>query len=200
MIKYLLIGKDRYNLRVISGERRGHKLKAPKGNEVRPTEDKVKESLFNILSPLKKEAIVLDLFGGTGAIGIEFLSRGAKTAYIVDISSASIEIIKDNLTHTKFLDRSIILNKDALRALDFFKTNNIKFDYIYLDPPFKNHDILLKAIESISCNELLSKDGILAIEHEKELPLVDEINTFERYDIRNYRSKNISFYSTREVQ
>ena len=82
-------------MRVISGLKRGHKLKAPKGLEVRPTEDKIKESLFNILGYIDKDSLVLDLFGGSGSIGIEFLSRGARVCYFVDISSNSISYIKE---------------------------------------------------------------------------------------------------------
>jgi 16S rRNA (guanine(966)-N(2))-methyltransferase RsmD len=186
-------------LRIISGERKGHKLKAPKGREVRPTEDRIKESLFNILSPIKIEAVVLDLFSGSGGIGIEFLSRGSKVAYFVDISSDSINVITENLIHTKLRDKSIVLNRDALSALNYFKGKDVKFDYIYLDPPFRNHKLLFQAIESISKSELLSEDGIIIIEHEKGLVLDNGINSFIRYDIRNYGSKFLSFYKNKEV-
>jgi 16S rRNA (guanine(966)-N(2))-methyltransferase RsmD len=199
MIKYFLVKKGKIRLRVISGERKGHKLKAPKGREVRPTEDRIKESLFNIIRPLSLDAIVLDLFGGSGGIGIEFLSRGAKIAYFVDISNDSISIIKENLIHTNLIDKSIILNKDALRAINFLKDKNVIFDYIYLDPPFKNHELLLKTIDSISINKLLSNEGVIIIEHEKELALETEINNFTRYDFRNYGSKSLSFYRNKEV-
>ena len=186
-------------MRVISGERKGHKLKAPKGREVRPTEDKIKESLFNILRPLIDEATVLDLFGGSGAIGIEFLSRGAKKAYFVDISSDSISVIRENLTHTKLIDRSNIITKDAIRALSYFKDNNLRFDYIYLDPPFKEHELLLKTLEIISNKALLSENGIIIVEHEKEFNLENEYYNLIRYDYRSYGSKSLSFYNISEV-
>ena len=187
-------------MRVISGERKGAKLKAPSGTETRPTEDRTKESLFNILRPLKENAIVLDLFSGSGAIGIEFLSRGSKIAYFVDISNNSILTIKENLTHTKYIDKSVIVNKDSSRALNLFKTSNLKFDYIYLDPPFRNLDLLLKTLESISLYVLLSKNGVIVIEHEKELVLNDCLYDFIKYDFRNYGSKSLSFYRIREVE
>jgi len=186
-------------VRVISGERKGHKLKAPKGMEVRPTEDKIKESLFNILRPLIEDATVLDLFGGSGGIGIEFLSRGAKIAYFVDISNESISCIRENLTHTKLIDRSNIINKDAIRALSYFKDNNLKFDYIYLDPPFKKHDLLIKTLEIISNNKLIFDKGIIIIEHEKEFNLENEYYNLIRYDYRSYGSKSLSFYTISEV-
>lgn len=186
-------------LRVISGERKGHKLIAPKGKDVRPTEDRIKENLFNILSPLKPEAIILDLFGGSGAIGIEFLSRGANKAYIVDLSPSSIEIIRENLVKTRLIERSMIINKDATRALDYLKSMNIKLDYIYLDPPFKNHELLFKVIHMISSLELLRQEGKLIVEHETDLLLGDEIVNLEKYDSRKYGSKTLSFYRMREV-
>jgi len=186
-------------VRVISGERKGHKLKAPKGKEVRPTEDKIKESLFNILRPLAEDATILDLFGGSGSIGIEFLSRGAKISYFVDISTTSISTIKDNLVNTRLIDKSVIVNKDAINALKYFKSINLKFDYIYLDPPFKEHELLLKTIATISDNELLSKNGVMVIEHEKELVLDVEVDDFFKYDFRNYGSKSLSFYRINEV-
>lgn len=187
-------------MRVISGEKKGHRLKAPKGMDVRPTEDKIKESIFNIIRPLKIESIVLDLFAGSGSIGIEFLSRGAKKAYFVDASQNSIDVIKENINHTKLGDKSKVLKMDANRALSKFSGDNLKFDYIYLDPPFKYHELLYKVINSIDKYDLLESNGVLLIEHEKELNLEEEINNLNKYDFRNYGSKSISFYKKQEVQ
>lgn len=187
------------SLRVISGERKGHKLIAPKGRDVRPTEDRIKENLFNILSPLKPEAIVLDLFGGSGAIGIEFISRGASKAYIVDISPFSIETIKENLVKTRLIDRSVIINKDAPRALSYLKSLNTKLDYIYLDPPFHDHELLFNVLDLIMGLDLLRQDGKLIIEHDTDFMLKDEIGNLEVYDKRKYGSKTLSFYKIREV-
>lgn len=182
-------------MRVISGNKRGSKLKAPKGMDVRPTEDRIKESLFNILRPIKPNAIVLDLFAGSGSIGIEFLSRDAEQAYFVDIASASIATIKDNLNHTNLIDKSIIVNRDAVRALSQFSQLNIKFDYIYIDPPFKEHELLNKILQILSSSNLISKTGVVIIEHEKSFKLEKEINDLIMYDNREYGSKTLSFYS-----
>lgn len=182
-------------MRVISGEKKGHRLKAPKGNDTRPTEDKIKESLFNIIRPIKNDAVVLDLFAGSGSIGIEFLSRGASKAYFVDLSSKSIAIIKENLDHTKLEDRSVVLKKDASRALNIFRDDNIKFDYVYLDPPYINVDLLKKTLKQLASYNLIAENGLLIIEHKKELELEDVLfDTFIKYDFRNYGSKSISFY------
>lgn len=186
-------------MRVISGEKRGHKLKAPKGRDVRPTEDRIKESLFNIINPITADSIVLDLFSGSGAIGIEFLSRGSKITYFTDISSTSISTIKENLEHTKLIDKSVIINKDAIKALKYFSELKLKFDYIYLDPPFKEHKLLNEAINSIIENDLLNNKGVLIIEQEKDLVLDDSYKDYIKYDSRNYGNSSLVFYRKKEV-
>lgn len=180
-------------MRVISGIRKGHKLKTPKGKDTRPTEDRIKESLFNILGSLKKDSLVLDLFAGTGSIGIEFLSRGAKMSYFVDSSYDSIQIIKDNLSHTKFTDNSVVYKKDSILAIKLLKEKDLKFDYIYIDPPFENHDLLLNVIDHLNEYKILNEDGIIMIEHEKKMVLEGQLNTYEIVDSRNYGNKCITF-------
>ena len=158
-------------MRVIAGLRKGHKLIAPKGKTVRPTEDKIKESLFNILRYIDDDSIVLDAFGGSGSIGIEFLSRGAKLCYFVDNYSESIDVIKENLKHTKLIDQSVIMKIDIFLAIKSFNANKLKFDYIYLDPPFRQENLLVTLLDLIDSERILNKDGMIIIEHESELDL-----------------------------
>ena len=187
-------------MRVISGIRKGHKLKSSKGQTTRPTEDRIKESLFNILGKLKEDSLVLDLFAGSGSIGIEFLSREAKAAYFIDSSYDSIKTIKENLTHTKLLEDAFVYKKDSLSAIEFFKDQDLKFDYIYIDPPFKNHELLFNVLKNLNKYTILKNDGIIIIEHEKSLKLDTEISAFKMIDSRNYGSKSISFFKiTKEV-
>lgn len=181
-------------MRVISGLAKGHKLKAPKGNTVRPTEDRIKESLFNILGNIKTDSQVLDAFGGSGSIGIEFLSRGAHKSYFVDNYQDSISAIKDNLNHTKLLDSAEIIKSDIFIALNKFKSKKIKFDYIYLDPPFNREGLVDKVFKSIDELQLLNKNGLIIVEHEKDLALIDKMYGFKRVDNRSYGSKCIDFY------
>lgn len=181
-------------MRVISGLRRGHKLKAPKGKDVRPTEGRVKESLFNILGNIDSNAIILDGFAGTGSIGIEFLSRGAKLCYFVDRSEESIKIIKENLSHTKFTEESIVEKKDLLLLIKDLGRDKIKFDYIYLDPPFNQLNLVEKVLNQISVSNILSDKGKIIIEHEKELELGDKAYNFEKTDYRSYGSKSMTYY------
>ncbi|WP_353093913.1 16S rRNA (guanine(966)-N(2))-methyltransferase RsmD [Tissierella praeacuta] len=181
-------------MRVISGSKKGHKLKAPKGMSVRPTEDRTKESLFNILGHIDEDSIVLDAFGGSGSIGIEFLSRGSKTCYFVDNSTESINTINENLNHTKFLEQSIVTKSDILAAMLKFSTKKLTFNYIYLDPPFRQIGLVEELLEVIDKEEILAKDGLIIVEHEKELDLEDNLFGFIKSDFRRYGSKSLSFY------
>ena len=180
-------------MRVISGIKKGYRLKAPKGKNTRPTEDRIKESLFNILMNISSESVVLDLFAGSGSIGIEFLSRGANKAYVVDRDYNSIRCIKDNLEHTKLNEKSVVIKDDAFKAIMKFNRNEVKFDYIFVDPPY-GEDLITKIIKSIYENEILNKRGILILEHEKRLSLKSNICGLRKNDNRDYGSKTLSFY------
>lgn len=185
-------------MRVISGTRKGHGLKAPKGSKVRPTEDRIKESLFDILGNINKDSIVLDAFAGSGSIGIEFLSRGAKKAYFVDNYYESISIIKENLKHTKLIDKAEIIKSDIFMVLKNFNKRNIVFDYIYIDPPFKKEGLVPQFLENLYNQNILSDTGIIIIEHERELILKNRIHYFEKKDYREYGNKSLTFYKINE--
>lgn len=181
-------------MRVISGLRKGHRLKSPRGIEVRPTEDKIKESIFNILASIDKNSVVLDLFAGSGSIGIEFLSRGAKECYFVDISSKSIQCIRENLLHTDLNNLATVIKSDALKAIKYLQTKSLKFDFIYLDPPFRHNKLLYEVFKAINEYGILNDNGLIIIEHESELILEDNVSDFKKNDERRYGSKAISFF------
>ncbi len=171
-------------MRIISGTLRGKKLSTLEGIETRPTLDRVKESIFNIIQSDIKDANVLDLFGGSGALGLEALSRGANKAVFCDSSKAAIRIIEKNIKDTKLECKSQIINNDYLKALDML---NEKFDIIFLDPPYKTN-FAINAINKIIKLNLLSENGIIIFEtndedKEKEILKNDNI---EIYDKRRY--------------
>lgn len=180
-------------MRVISGTRKGHKLKSPKGLNTRPTQDRIKESLFNILGNIGEGSLVLDLFSGSGSIGIEFLSRGSKKCYFIDNSSNSIKIIRENLNITRFNNKSKIYKKDVFRAIQFLSSEGLRFDYIFMDPPYKR-GLVSSVLEFIDENDILKSGGLIIIEHENELELADFIFNLDKVDKRKYGSKTISFY------
>jgi len=147
-------------MRIISGSRRGHKLLEFAGQDVRPTTDRVKESVFNIIQGFIPEARVLDMFSGSGALSFEALSRGATGAVCIDTDKRSVEIIKKNAISLKFEDRCEILN---MSCMDYVKRAKDRFDVIFLDPPY-NKGFILPALEEIVKNDLLSDDGIIMLE------------------------------------
>ncbi len=121
--------------RVIAGSKRSLILKAPEGLDTRPTTDRIKETLFNILQGDIPGSVVADFFAGSGSIGIEALSRGAKKAYFVDNSKEAIACIQDNVKHTHFEDESIILNHDAISASYYINDRHV--DIVFMDPPYE---------------------------------------------------------------
>ncbi|MPM41166.1 Ribosomal RNA small subunit methyltransferase D [bioreactor metagenome] len=147
-------------MRVITGSARGKKLKEFAGMEIRPTTDRVKESIFNIIQFEIEGRNVLDLFGGTGQLGIECLSRGAARCTFVDISREAANLIRENLTSTNLADKARVAQEDSL---SFLRGCREKFDLILLDPPF-NSGLLEKTLETITAIDILTKNGIIVCE------------------------------------
>ena len=167
-------------MRIISGKARGTKLYTLEGIETRPTLDRVKESLFNIISEKIYDSKVLDLFSGSGAIGIEFASRGAKEVILCDNSKKAIEIIKKNTQKTHLEEKIKIHNTDFKELLNSLKGQ--KIDIIYLDPPYKS-EYIKQAIELIENLEILSENGIIIAETDEPRKIEKE----EKYQIINKR-------------
>lgn len=178
-------------MRVVAGKARGLSLKTLDGDSTRPTRDMVREALFNIIATKNIDATLLDLFAGSGAIGIEALSRGAKRAYFVDVNKEAIGIIKQNIEKAKFTDYSVVIQNDFLRAIDIIK--NEKFDIIFVDPPY-NKGFGTKAIEKISDYNLLNEKGIIIYETDKIEEVPEEIGQYKRYDYRKYGRNMLNFY------
>ena len=155
-------------MRVITGKARGTVLKTPEGMQTRPTADRVKEALFSIIQFDIPGARVLDLFGGSGQLGIEALSRGAKNAVFVDESDAACKLIKENLCRTKMEDQGRVVRSDYMV---FLNTCRDKFDIILLDPPYAEV-FLENSLKRISEIDILHSGGIIVAERPlgKELP------------------------------
>lgn len=181
-------------MRVISGSARGTVLHSIEDISTRPTLDRVKESLFNIIQNDIEDTTVLDLFAGSGAIGIEFLSRRAKQVYFCDKSSKAVAMIEKNLEKTKLKEKAIVYNKDYIDCINTVK--NIKFDIIFLDPPYKE-EFALDAIEKISNLQLLKDDGIIIIETdepERDINRINKMNiNYKIYDLRKYGRVSLIF-------
>lgn len=149
-------------MRVIAGSAKRLQLKTIDGLDTRPTTDRIKETLFNMIAPWIPDCIFLDLFSGSGGIGIEALSRGAAEAVFVEKNAKAMACIKENLRHTRLEDRAVTMASDALSALhrlDGQKT----FDYIFMDPPY-NQFLERQVLEYLSGSQLLAKDGVIIVE------------------------------------
>ena len=184
-------------MRVISGKVRGLKLDTPKNDDVRPTTDRVKESLFNIINPYVIDSNVLDLFAGTGSLGIECLSRGALSSTFVDVSKDSINIVKSNVKKARVENESTILNLDFKTAIDRLKVQNKKFDIIFMDPPYYKN-MFIDAISNIDNSDLLSEDGIIVVEHDTKDKFVDKIGRLEKSKEKKYGNTTLTFYKLEE--
>lgn len=151
------------NMRVVSGKYRGKKLKEFELSSTKPTLDRVKESIFNLIQFDVKNAVVLDLFSGTGALGIEAISRGAKKTYLIDSNERAIKIIKENV---KGFTEDFEIVKTDFKA--FLNSTNEKFDIVLLDPPYQT-DLGVQAINLIIKNNLLNEDAIIIFETSADL-------------------------------
>lgn len=179
-------------MRVISGLARGTKLKTIESDTTRPTLDRVKESLFNILQDKLKGAVVLDLFAGSGALGIEALSRGAQKAYFCDKNFEAIKVIKENLSKTRFLDKSIVYNSDYVNAIKKIKE---EISIVFLDPPYKL-DLAVSAVNELIKQKLITKDSLIIIETDeinRDIKEVQKIENVEVIDTRKYGRANLIF-------
>lgn len=152
-------------MRVIAGTARRLLLKTPEGMDTRPTTDRIKETLFNMLMPYLSGAIFVDLFSGSGGIGIEALSRGARKAYFVENNQKAISCITDNIEHTHLMDKAVILKQDVFSAL----RGNIKdtADVIFLDPPY-NQGYEKRVLELLQSAPYVNEDTLIVIEASKE--------------------------------
>ena len=158
-------------MRVITGTARGRRLNELKGMETRPTTDKVKESIFNCIQFDVEDARVLDLFAGTGQLGIEALSRGAQSAVFVDKRTDAAKLVRDNLALCQLSDRAQVICGDSMGYLSLLRT---RFDIIFLDPPYAD-DLLERAIAHIARFDILSPHGIIVAESpmDKALPALE---------------------------
>lgn len=181
-------------MRVISGKARGTKLSSIESLSTRPTLDRVKESLFNIIQNNLRGAVVLDLFAGSGQLGIEALSRGADKAYLCDINRDAVKMIKQNLEKTKLKDKAVVINEDYKKALRILNTNE-KFDIIFIDPPYKE-DIAVDSIIDIIHESRLKENGIMIIETdeiERDLREINKIENIKIIDQRKYGRASLIF-------
>lgn len=177
-------------MRVISGTARGRRLKELPGMDTRPTTDKVKESLFNIIQFDIEGRKVLDLFGGTGQLGIEALSRGADRCTFVDTNRQAVAVMRENVAMVGFGDRATVQQGDAMAFLSGCRE---KFDLIFLDPPYQTQ-LLENGIQAVAKFDILSEHGIMVCESALEKPLPELDVPYEKGKEYRYGKIKLTVY------
>ena len=187
-------------MRVVGGSARGRKLVSPhKKAEVRPTLDRVKESVFSSIQHLVPESTVIDLYAGAGTLGIEALSRYADKAYFVDCSTEQIQLVKKNLQITGFERRAELICQHVETAIRYLNLNEVSGDIIFLDPPYGTK-LAEKTLTWIDQSRILAVEGIIIVEHDINEILPDHFQQIECYKDKKYGTTRISFYQLREEQ
>ena len=180
-------------MRVISGELKGRIIKGFTLEGTRPTMDRVKESIFSSIQLKVPNSICLDLFAGSGSLGIEAISNGASKCYFVDCNKEAIKVLNENINNFNINSNTIIIKNDYLQALNDFKNKNIKFDIIFLDPPYMLH-VLNDVLKFISNNNLLCDDGVVICEVDNNY-LEQEIGNLIQYKDKKYGTTFVYYYA-----
>ena len=184
-------------MRIISGTMRGTKLYTLEGINTRPTLDRVKEALFSKINNELQDAVILDLFSGSGALALESLSRGAKKAYLCDSSRDAIKIIIQNIEKTRTQEKTILLKCDYKKALNNLIDDKIKLDIVFLDPPYKTN-YAEEAAKIIIENKLIKENGLIILETDNKEKVIENLDTnlLKIEDIKKYGRVYLLFLSS----
>jgi 16S rRNA (guanine(966)-N(2))-methyltransferase RsmD len=179
-------------MRIISGVSKGRRLARPKSLIIRPTSDRVKESIFNLLGNEVEGGVVLDLFAGTGNLGIEALSRGAKKALFVEKGRQALRLIQTNLAQIGMEDRSEILPQDVNRAIGILNQRGESFDLILMDPPYEK-GLIQRTLLKLNSHRIYHEDSILVVEHDRREPIPEKVEGWTLTRQRKIGDTLISF-------
>lgn len=180
-------------MRIIAGKARGRKLIPPATYETRPTLDRVKEAMFSMIQAYIPDATVVDVFAGTGSLGLEAASRGAKECYLFDKSNTTYPLLKENVRNLKFEDFCHPLNIDAYEGLKMLAKKGKKFDVIFIDPPYCK-EMIPKAMQIIKENDLLLEDGIIVTKIDSIEEIYEGFEDIELTRSKKYGNTTVCFY------
>jgi len=185
-------------MRVIAGKFRSRRLHSLRGMDVRPTADRLRETLFNVLTAGNRDALTgsiwLDLYAGTGAVGIEALSRGAEMVFFVESSPSAANLISENLRSLQLQTGFEILNKDVTHALRALEAKNVTADFVFVDPPYRLQTAYSITLWRLAESELLRPNAIVVVEHRGKSDLEDEFSLLRRYRKLEQGDSVLSFY------
>lgn len=180
-------------MRVVAGNYKGRRLKAVNGMKTRPTTDKVKESMFNIIGPYFDGGHVLDVFAGSGALGIEAVSRGADHAILIDRSYKAIKTINENVALTKEPQRFSVVKGDSFKIINSLAEKQEKFSYVFFDPPYREQKIV-KMIQTLVKLQLLAKNAVIVCETDQNAHLPVELADFDLLKQVDYGITELTYY------
>jgi 16S rRNA (guanine966-N2)-methyltransferase len=181
-------------VRVIGGKYRGRRLRAPHGQEVRPTSDRLRETLFNIIAPRIEGSRFLDICAGSGAVGIEALSRGARSATFIDSSRRACAVIESNLASIGITSNATIINRDAVAALKRLGADAATFDIIFFDPPYAS-ELYSQVMRGLGAGELLGSEALVIAEHRAKTPPAAEYGELRIYREVKQGESALAFYA-----
>lgn len=180
-------------MRIISGKLKGREVKGYAIDGTRPTMDRVKESIFSIIQENVRDAIVLDLFAGSGNLGLEAISNGCKKAYFIDKNKIATKTIQENGTKFQVLDQMEILSMDEKNALFLLEERNVKFDLVFLDPPYHDN-VILSVLDSLREKKLLNPGALIICEMEENYIGSIRIEGYLLIKQKSYGSKYVNIY------
>jgi 16S rRNA (guanine(966)-N(2))-methyltransferase RsmD len=182
-------------MRIIAGTVGGRRIRAPRGMSTRPTSDRVREAVFNILGPPREDARVLDLYAGAGALGLEALSRGAAACVFVDQAAPAVRTAKDNASDLGLAERARVVRAEALAALSRLARDGERFTWVFVDPPYAS-DQATRALATLGAPPapLLDEDAVVVVEHDRRRAPDDRYGAIARADRRRYGDTEVSFY------
>lgn len=184
-------------MRIIAGIAKGRKLLPPQGMETRPTLDRIKESIFNIIQNKVYAARTVDVFAGTGSLGLEAVSRGAKECYLVDKSADTYSLLCENVKKLNFEKQCKCFNMDSNMALLDFSNKGIVFDLIFIDPPYAK-EMIPPAVEVIDKHEMLAKDGLIVTKIDTKERIYEGTDNILLFNYRKYGNTTVCFYKHKE--
>lgn len=179
-------------IRIIGGELKGRKLVTVSGRQTRPTADRVRESIFNIIGDRVRNALVLDLFAGTGAMGIEALSRGAESVVFADIDKRALTVLERNVKLCSLESRAKIIKWDILKNLNITSAFQQAFNLVFIDPPY-NKNLIQPTLSNLDKSQGLENGACVAIEHSPHEPIPAQDQRFKISDQRRYGKTLVSF-------
>lgn len=181
-------------MRVIAGAYRSRRLKGPGKLRLRPTSDRLRETIFNILGPTVEGCLFVDLFAGTGAIGIEAISRGARKAIFIETHAAAARLVRENLAALGTLSNAEVIQMDVIRGLERLAARHLIADFFFLDPPYGGTKEHLNVLEFLDASHLIAPRGVVIAEHHRKTELPERFDRLERTRFIEQGDAVLSFY------